>query len=404
MLQTPGHLRQGRYVVRGLLGEGAQGATFEALDAQSGRLVAIKRFDVGHARSWKDVELAEREARVLATLDHPFLPHYVEHFEEDGVLYLVMEKIEGETLETIRRRHGALPEPEVARFLACADSAFTYLHGRSAPVIHRDVKPRNVIRRPDGSYVFVDFGAVSERMRPNGGSTFVGTYGYMAPEQLQGRAFPSTDVYAVATTAVAALAGSEPDTLPHRGLRVDARAALQGRVSPGLVHALEQMLEPDPEKRPSRIVTTLASGAPAAALDLAGSPDADDVAAKSIRKLLWALWGIGWVLVPVIIEATGKNEDFIAPIMFGWLALNLVLGWHKAAAIRMVLRAFREEGRGAQRGSTERFRVAPAPLPMRVDAPAQARVQVNGYDAEHVRPFGDTEVSRVEPMRAQQPR
>jgi serine/threonine protein kinase len=119
MLESSMRLRQGRYVLRGLLGEGAQGATFEALDMAAGRLVAIKRFDLGHARSWKDVELAEREARVLATLDHPFLPHYVEHFEENGTLYLVMEKVEGETLEAIRRRTGCLPEGEVLRFLAC---------------------------------------------------------------------------------------------------------------------------------------------------------------------------------------------------------------------------------------------------------------------------------------------
>src|SRR5438552_9969439 len=86
----------GRYVVKGLLGEGSQGATYEATDTQSGRTVAIKRFDVRGARSWKDVELAEREARVLATLDHPLVPRYFEHFEEDGALYLVMERVEGE--------------------------------------------------------------------------------------------------------------------------------------------------------------------------------------------------------------------------------------------------------------------------------------------------------------------
>ena len=94
----------GRYVVQGLLGEGAQGTTYEATDAETGRPVAIKRFDVRGARSWKDVELAERETRVLSSLDHPLVPRYVEHFEEDGALYLVMEKVEGETLESIRKR------------------------------------------------------------------------------------------------------------------------------------------------------------------------------------------------------------------------------------------------------------------------------------------------------------
>src|ERR1700728_4559541 len=89
----------GRYVVKGVLGEGAQGVTYDAVEAESGRAVAIKRFDVRAARSWKDVELAERETRVLASLDHPLVPRYIEHFEEGGALYLVMEKVIGESLE-----------------------------------------------------------------------------------------------------------------------------------------------------------------------------------------------------------------------------------------------------------------------------------------------------------------
>src|SRR5262252_7359164 len=87
-------LHDGRYVVLAPLGEGTQGTTWDAVDKREGRPVAIKQFDVRGARAWKDVELAEREARVLASLDHPSLPKYVDHFEEDGVLYLVMEKIE----------------------------------------------------------------------------------------------------------------------------------------------------------------------------------------------------------------------------------------------------------------------------------------------------------------------
>ena len=73
-MDPPTHLRAGRYAVRAILGEGAQGVTYDATDTQNGRSVAIKRFDVRGARGWKDVELAERETRVLATLDHPLVP------------------------------------------------------------------------------------------------------------------------------------------------------------------------------------------------------------------------------------------------------------------------------------------------------------------------------------------
>jgi len=91
-------IRDGRYELLGKLGEGSQGTTFDAVDRREGRAVAIKRFSVKGAPSWKDVELAEREAAVLASLSHPLLPAHVDHFEEGGALYLVMEKVEGQTL------------------------------------------------------------------------------------------------------------------------------------------------------------------------------------------------------------------------------------------------------------------------------------------------------------------
>ena len=416
-----------RYEVRGVLGEGAQGVTYDAVDTQSGHAVAIKRFDVRGARSWKDVELAEREARVLATLDHPLVPRYFTHFEDDGALYLVMEKIEGETLDALRRRVGPLPEDEVRRFLACADRALTYLHGRGSPVVHRDIKPRNVVRRSDGSYVLVDFGAVSELVNRRGGaSTVVGTIGYMAPEQLQGRALPATDVYAVGATALAALSGVEPENLPHQGLRVDVRAALAGRASPGMIASLSQMLEPDPDRRASSLAVALdaraeasdsvaraapgpaAMGAGAVAL---GSPGdvKEDAAVKSIRRLLWVLWGLSWVIVPVFLKQFG--DPHLTPvIMFGSLAALFVVTWHKGAIIRMFLRAALEpRGRtrtgslGGDRGSAERPRatisLASAPR-QRVEVAADQQVRVHTSELQPEELVGRTDVEHKEPAKA----
>jgi hypothetical protein len=254
----PDTLQGGRFVIVGSLGEGAQGRTFDGFDEREGREVAIKRFDVRGAKSWKDAELAEREARVLQGLSHPKLPRYVDHFEHDGALYLVMEKIQGESLASLKKRGGLLSEPDVVRLLRDASEVLDYLQSRAPPVIHRDLKPGNVIRRPDGSFAFVDFGAVRAKLRSEGGSTIVGTFGYMAPEQFQGRALPASDVYAVGATALSLLTGQEPENLPHRGLAIDVRAALQGRASRPLVGALEQMLDPDPDRRAARIAPVLA--------------------------------------------------------------------------------------------------------------------------------------------------
>lgn len=258
MPEAPEELRDGRFVVLGALGEGSQGRTYDGVDKREGRPVAIKRFDVRGAKTWKDVELAEREARVLAALSHPRLPAYVDHFEHEGALYLVMERIDGESLSSLRKRGAVLSESDVVRLLRDAAEVLEYLHGRAPPVIHRDLKPGNVIRRPDGSYAFVDFGAVRDRLRPEGGSTVVGTFGYMAPEQFQGRALPQSDVYAIAATALTLLTGEEPEALPHKGLAIDVRAALGGRASAGLIDVLERMLDPDPDRRAARIAPLLA--------------------------------------------------------------------------------------------------------------------------------------------------
>lgn len=271
-------LKAGRYTLLRVLGEGSQGATYEGRDngveaarpapeklaedfakyvqrARVGEtpvargLVAIKCFRVDRAKAWKDVELAEREARTLASLDHPRLPRYIEHFEEDGALYLVMEKIEGESLASLRAKGRTLAPGEVTRMIEQVGEALVYLHGRAPPVVHRDIKPGNVIRRHDGSFALVDFGAVRDRLKPGGGSTVVGTFGYMAPEQFQGRASSASDVYGLGATALTMLTGVEPEDLPHRGLGIDVDAAVPAGTPAALVRALRAMLVVDPDAR-----------------------------------------------------------------------------------------------------------------------------------------------------------
>ena len=280
-------LRAGRYTLNRTIGSGAQAETFEARDHGSSPLrpapgqlatdwerfvargkrgetpnahglVAIKSFHVGRAKAWKDVELAEREARTLAALDHPNLPRYIEHFEEDGALYLVMEMVEGESLAKMRADRRVSSVTEVTKMLTDIGDALRYLHGRAPAVVHRDIKPGNIIRRDNGSYALVDFGAVRDRLKPEGGSTVVGTFGFMAPEQFQGRASPKSDLYGLAATALVMLTGTEPEDLPHVGLGIDVRSALPKSIPEGLVRALSAMLHPDPDRRAGSIDEALA--------------------------------------------------------------------------------------------------------------------------------------------------
>jgi serine/threonine protein kinase len=266
-------LKDGRFVIVRLIAHGGQATTYEGIDKREGQRVAIKRFVVRGASSWKDVELAEREARVLSSLSHPGIPRHVAHFEEQGELFLVTEYIDGDTLDALSKRRASpggmhshagpspvsLSQADVVSYLFAIASLLDYLHAQSPPIIHRDIKPKNVIRRSDGSFVLVDFGSVRDHLKPEGGSTVVGTFGYMAPEQFQGRALPATDTYAAAATALALLTGRDPDQLPHQGLKLDVEKALGASVSSEFKRVLNSALEPDPDRRAQRLSQLLAN-------------------------------------------------------------------------------------------------------------------------------------------------
>lgn len=255
---VPRCLSGGRYAVTALLGSGGQGRTLDGLDTHSGCSVAIKQFIIRGAREWKDVELAEREAQVLATIAHPRLPVYIDHFEENGSLFLVTQKIEGEPLGGPRAKGARLGQDDLRRLLRDMSAALEYLHSRVPPIIHRDVKPSNIIRGSDGSFSLVDFGSVRDRLRSQGGSTMVGTFGYMAPEQLQGRAMAATDVYSLGVTVLQLATGMEPELLPHQGLAIDVKASLAQSLPVQWISLLERMVLPDPDLRLSSISAELA--------------------------------------------------------------------------------------------------------------------------------------------------
>lgn len=239
----------GRYAVIKPLGGRLPSRVFVAQELATSRLVVVKRFSVRDAGSWKEVELAEREAGILRSLDHELLPRYLDAFEERGGLYTVMTRMQGDSIESLRHRGESFGEQDVLELFRDATSVFAHLHQRSPPIVHRDLKPSNILRGEDGRFRFVDFGAATARRRYDGGSTVSGTFGYMAPEQFQGRASPASDLYSLAATALVMLTGEEPERLPHRGLAIDVEAAVGRAVSHELCRLLEEMLDPNPDSR-----------------------------------------------------------------------------------------------------------------------------------------------------------
>ncbi|MGE3546786.1 MAG: serine/threonine-protein kinase, partial [Kofleriaceae bacterium] len=250
-----GPLIGGRYRLGSKLGSGSQGEIFLARDEQAkGRasdrdLVVVKRLTP--RGTWKSFELFEREAKVLSQLRHAGVPRHIATLEEPpGTFNLVMERAPGENLrELIKRRR--LSQLELRDVMIRALEILDYLHTRTPPVVHRDLKPSNIVRAPDGKIALVDFGGVLDAARERGGSTIVGTFGYMAPEQLHGQATPATDIYALGATIVALAGGVEPEDVPRKGLRMDLERHLPS-IDTGLRAALVAMTDPDPDKRPQR--------------------------------------------------------------------------------------------------------------------------------------------------------
>lgn len=261
-----GPLIGGRYRLGPRLGSGAQGEIFLARDEKpkgaDEREVIVKRLTP--RGTWKSFELFERESKVLSQLRHAGVPRHLATIEEPpGTFNLVMQRAPGENLRDLQKRR-RLALLELRDILIRCLEILDYLHSRSPAVVHRDLKPSNIVRAPDGKIALVDFGGVLDAARDKGGSTIVGTFGYMAPEQLHGQATPATDIYALGATIVAMAGGIEPEDVPRKGLRMDLERHLPS-MDAGLRHVLVAMTDPDPEKRPQRardVMALLAKGPP----------------------------------------------------------------------------------------------------------------------------------------------
>jgi serine/threonine protein kinase len=196
-------------------------------------------------------DLAAREVRVLRETRHPQLPAFEDAFVTGAgsraTTWLAMELVPGEDLQH-HASHHRFDEAEVLSVIAGLLPVLSYLHGLQPPILHRDLKPRNVLRRPDGTLVLLDFGAARDALADDyGGSTVAGTFGFMAPEQFRGEASPATDVYGLGALALALLSRRDPSALarPTGGLDWEAAVA----VSPGTRDLLRAMLAPDARDR-----------------------------------------------------------------------------------------------------------------------------------------------------------
>lgn len=252
-----------RYVIDRILGEGALGRTYLAKDSRTGALVAIKELLPSRMKRWKDFDLFHRECQTLKSLEHPGIPRYFEDFtvssdsEGPDRLFLVQEFIDGRSLQDLLDEGESFDEERVKDVAKQTLEVLTYLHGLNPPVIHRDIKPANLMLNSQNRIVLIDFGAVREAVTLEGvGSTIVGTFGYMPPEQYAGQSVPGTDLFALGATLVQLLTRTPPGEL-FEGLH-HFRIPEDLPVTLGFERMLLKLTEPEVRERYQKATDVMA--------------------------------------------------------------------------------------------------------------------------------------------------
>jgi serine/threonine protein kinase len=210
----------GPYVLEEVLGRGSMGAVFRARLADGGDEVALKVLDPELQKDGRALRRLEREGRVLMRLRHPHIVKVRDVSCCEGFQTMAMEYVRGECLVNAVERRGPLPAPEAARILLQTASALGAMW--DAGLVHRDVKPDNILLQPSGDAKLVDFGLArgKEDERVTRSGIIYGTPNYMSPEQIQGLELDwRTDIYSLGATGYFMLTGVPPFDGPNtRGI------------------------------------------------------------------------------------------------------------------------------------------------------------------------------------------
>lgn len=239
-----------------LLGQGSGTRVWRGRDAEGNELL-LKTFSLADAPNWKAHDLFEREAKVLQHLVHPRLPRLLAYGNENGTSYLIYPFVPGQSLEAKLAEGWRPAQGEALGLIRQLLEILVWLHDRQPPVVHRDIKPSNLILTPDKQLFLIDFGAVLLHLRPDGGSTVAGTFGYMAPEQLTGRSLPASDLYSVGATLIQLLSGRAPAALPQERLWI--RFEQHVKVTPALGDWIRSLIHPVVEERCPDACTAIAT-------------------------------------------------------------------------------------------------------------------------------------------------
>lgn len=213
-----GEIVDGKYEILREIGRGGMSVVYLAMDKRLNKQWAIKEFRKDNVNRQIALKALLDEANLIKKLDHPTLPRIVDIIDIGNTIFIVMDYIEGESLNKILDAYGAQPVEAVIEWGKQLSEVLDYLHTLNPPVIYRDMKPANIMLKPDGTVKLIDFGIAREyKVGKAGDTTNIGTRGYAAPEQFveQGQTDARTDIYSLGVTLYHLVTGKNPAEPPY---------------------------------------------------------------------------------------------------------------------------------------------------------------------------------------------
>jgi len=308
---VPGTLLGGRYRVIALLGRGGMGEVYRATDLTLGQSVALKFLPDEACRNPRLLERFHGEVRVARLVSHPNVCRVYDIGEVEGVPYISMEYVDGEDLASLLTRIGRLPASKALETARKLCSGLAAAHDRG--VIHRDLKPQNIMMNKRGEVVIMDFGLAAIADQLSGPEVRNGTPAYMAPEQLKGAGVTArSDIYALGLVLYELFTGRQPyeaKTLQNlmemqESGHLLSMTSVAADIDPAVEKAIRKCLEPDPANRPATAmaVMSLMPGGDrlAAALEAGETPSPEMVAAHGNTEGLPRKYSIPCLLLVVL--------------------------------------------------------------------------------------------------------
>lgn len=283
-----GSLVDGKYKILNKVGQGGMSVVYLAMNEKANKQWAVKEVRKDGVLDFEAVKQGlVAETDILKRLSHPNLPSIIDVIDTDESFIIIMDYIEGNSLNKALEEFGAQPQENVIEWAKQLCDVLGYLHSRQPPIIYRDMKPANIMLKPDGNVTLIDFGTAREFKEKNlADTTCLGTVGYAAPEQFggMGQTDARTDIYCLGATLYHLVTGMNPCEPPYE---IKPIREINPTLSSGLERIILKCTQRDPNDRYQSAAELMYA--------LEHYNEIDDIYRKKQKAKLWKF------LVPVIL-------------------------------------------------------------------------------------------------------